>query len=234
MNKPFVRLEDKNLIDYKIAWERQTELHQALVQQKRQNPEDTSIPSTLMVCQHPPVYTLGKSGKEDNLIWNEDERAEQGITFYKINRGGDVTYHGPGQLVVYPIFDLDQFFRDVHRYVRSLEEVVIRTMADFGITTQRVKGFTGVWIESDHGYKKICAIGVHLSRWVSMHGIALNVSPDLNHFHGIVPCGISDENKSVTSMQNELLRKVEVNEVKPVLLSHFRDIFNYEIVDDEF
>lgn len=231
MNKPFVRIEDKNLIDYKIAWERQTELHQALVHQKRLDPNDTTIPSTLMVCQHPPVYTLGKSGKEDHLIWNDEQRDMAGIAYYKINRGGDITYHGPGQLVVYPIFDLDQFFRDVHRFVRSLEEVVIRTLDRFGIKAGRIKGYTGVWIEGPSAHRKVCAIGVHLSRWVSMHGIALNVAPDLTHFQGIVPCGISEENKSVTSMSQELMRPIEVNEVKPVLLSNFKDIFNYEIVD---
>ena len=163
---------------------------------------------------------------------SEEELLAQGFTFLKINRGGDITYHGPGQLVAYPIFDLDEFFNDVHRYVRSLEEVIIRTLADFGLKGERDPGFTGVWLAGDpfrrQPKRKICAIGVHLSRWVTMHGLAFNVRPNLTHFSNIVPCGIADPDRSVTSLSIELRRPVELEEVIPIVERHFREVFEFE------
>ena len=223
---PFVEILELGLIDYKEAWDKQTLIHQQLVQQKRSESQNLH-PNRLIICQHPPVFTLGKSGKESHIVWNEEERKIRGVEFYRINRGGDITYHGPGQLVVYPIFDLDMFFRDVHRFVRSLEEVVIRTLDDYGVMGTRVSEYTGVWIEDDPK-RKICAIGVHLSRWVSMHGLALNVNTDLSHFDGIVPCGIADDDKTVTSMSKELGKQVDMNEVSQRLIHHFKDIFAFD------
>jgi lipoyl(octanoyl) transferase len=229
-NKPTVHIDRWGLVDYKIAWDRQTEMHRALVEQKR-NGKNT-LPNVLVICQHHPVYTLGKSGSTDHLRWDEEERARQGLEFYKINRGGDITYHGPGQLVVYPIFDLSQFFQDVHRYVRSLEEAVIRTLNDFDISGERVKDYTGVWLQGQPK-RKVCAIGVHLSRWVSMHGLALNVNPRLAHFDGIVPCGIAEDDKEVTSMSKELGMDIDINKVEERLIAHFEDIFDFEIVAND-
>lgn len=223
---PFVEILDLGVIDYKEAWDMQTALHHKLVQQKRTSSEE-KFPNSLIICQHPPVFTMGKSGKEDHIVWNESERKEHGVEFYRINRGGDITYHGPGQLVVYPIFDLDQFFRDVHRYVRSLEEAVIRTLNEYDIVGMRVAEYTGVWLDGQPK-RKICAIGVHLSRWVSMHGLALNVNTNLTHFEGIVPCGISDEDKTVTSMSNELGRTLEIQDVSQKIVHHLKDIFAFE------
>ena len=223
---PLVEILDLGLIDYRIAWAKQSFLHQELVDQKRNDPNG-SIPNRLIICQHPPVYTMGKSGKEENIIWDDEQRRAEGVEFYRINRGGDITYHGPGQLVVYPIFDLDMFFRDVHRYVRSLEEVVIRTLGDFGLEGMRVSEYTGVWLEGKPK-RKICAIGVHLSRWVSMHGLALNVNTKLAHFNGIVPCGIADDDKTVTSMENELSKPIDLEEVSQRVIHHFKDIFAFE------
>lgn len=226
MEVPLVEILDLGLIDYKEAWEKQTQLHHDLVQQKRTD-SGKAIPNSLIICQHPPVFTMGKSGKEDHIVWDDEERRRKGIEYYQINRGGDITYHGPGQLVVYPIFDLDMFFRDVHRYVRSLEEAVIRTLSDFEITGIRVNEYTGVWID-DEPKRKICAIGVHLSRWVSMHGLALNVNTDLTHFNGIVPCGIADDDKTVTSMSKELGKSVDIQVVSQRIIHHFKDIFAFE------
>ncbi len=200
---------------------------------KRQN-RDNLTPDRvqihhLLFCEHHPVYTLGKSGSIHHLLLNEQELAEGGFEFFKINRGGDITYHGPGQITGYPIFDLDEFFTDVHKYVRYLEEVVIRTLKEYGIQGERIEGFTGVWIQkSNTPSRKICAIGVHLSRWVTMHGFALNVDTNLSHFQNIVPCGISDENKEVTSLSKELGRAVSLSEVKSKLKKHFRELFDFE------
>lgn len=216
------------LIDYKKAWDYQEEVFNGVVKQKlenRDNPDPKPTPNYLIFCEHPHVYTLGKSGSIENLLVNNQELAQKEATFYKINRGGDITYHGPGQLVAYPIFDLDNFFTDIHKYVRFLEEAVIRTCADFGITAGRIEGLTGVWL-SDGMPRKICAIGVKSSRWVTMHGLAFNVNPDLNYFGNIVPCGISD--KAVTSLSIELNRKVQVSEVEPTLKKHFKDLFEIE------
>jgi len=176
------------------------------------------------------VYTLGKSGKPENLLLNEDSLHEVRATFYKINRGGDITYHGPGQLVGYPILDLDNFFTDIHRYMRTLEEAIILTLADFGIVAGRIEGLTGVWLgDAQKNPRKICAMGVKASRWVTMHGFALNVNTDLSYFNHIIPCGIDD--KAVTSMQHELGREVPLQEVAEKLKKHLARLFDLELID---
>ena len=219
---PTVQVHHLGRLEYQPAWELQTRLHREVVDRKlaaRRAGEAAPTPGVhhLLFVEHPPVYTLGKSGSPDHLLLSEAELEEQGFSFLRINRGGDITYHGPGQLVAYPIFDLDDFFHDVHRYVRSLEEVVIRTLHDFGLASERDPGFTGVWLAGDPARRqprrKICAIGVHLSRWTTMHGLALNVRPNLTHFGNIVPCGIDDPDRSVTSLSVELRRPVELEEV---------------------
>lgn len=222
-------------MDYQEAWDLQTRLHQGIVNRKLLARRGEAVPDGpdhhLLFVEHPPVYTLGKSGSEEHLLLNEAELEAQGFTFRRINRGGDITYHGPGQLVAYPIFNLDAFFNDVHRYVRSLEEVVIRTMEDFGLRGERDPGFTGVWLAGDASRRqprrKICAIGVHLSRWTTMHGLAFNVRPNLTHFSNIVPCGIADDDRAVTSLSVELGRPVELAEVLPVMEGHFADVFEF-------
>ncbi|MCL4130563.1 UNVERIFIED_CONTAM: hypothetical protein GTU68_031229, partial [Idotea baltica] len=185
-----------------------------------------------LICQHPHVYTLGKSGKEENLLLGEKELAEKKVNFYKINRGGDITYHGPGQLVIYPILDLENFFTDIHKFLRLLEEAVILTLADYGIEAGRVDGYTGVWLELNKerllGERKICAMGVKASRWVTMHGLALNVNTDLAYFRNIIACGIQD--KAVTSMQMELEKALDMNEVAVVLIEKMSELFEMELV----
>jgi len=232
-----VVFQDLGRMDYQEAWDYQTRLHRELVALKlenRQRAGDGLPPLTqrhyLLFCEHPPVYTLGKSGSEDNLLLDEASLESQGFQFFQINRGGDITYHGPGQIVGYPIFDLDCFFTDVHRYVRSLEEAVIRTLAEYGVAADREQGFTGVWLPATESLprRKICAIGVHLSRWVTLHGFAFNVNTDLSHFQNIIPCGISDANKSVTSLQRELNRPLDPEGVKTKLKAHFSDLFGFE------
>ena len=184
----------------------------------------------LLFCEHPHVYTLGKSGSESNLLLNDEELIENDATYYKINRGGDITYHGPGQLVAYPIFDLDYFFTDIHKYMRYLEEAVIQTLAQFGIPGGRVDGLTGVWIEGDTPRaRKICAMGVKSSRWVTMHGIGFNVNSDLSYFSHIIPCGIDD--KAVTSMQQELGYALSMAEVSSILKQKLADQFHYTYVE---
>lgn len=225
---------DLGRIDYQEAWDRQTELHRRLVERKlaaRQAGQRGSDPDhQLLFCEHPPVYTLGKSGSTDHLLLDEAELRAGGFQFYRINRGGDITYHGPGQIVGYPIFDLEYFFTDVHRYVRYLEEAVMRTLTDYGLSTVRMPGYTGVWLAADgqRPNRKICAIGVHLSRWVTMHGFAFNVQPDLSHFEHIVPCGIADADKAVTSLARELGQAVDIEEVKDNLKRQFASLFGFE------
>ncbi|MEM8526578.1 MAG: lipoyl(octanoyl) transferase LipB [Bacteroidota bacterium] len=236
--KRFVIFQDLEQVSYKEAWQYQQKLFDRAVEVKRHNRKHTEQLEQqhhLLFCEHPPVYTLGRKGKLDHLLLDEKGLADEGIEFFKINRGGDITYHGPGQLVAYPIFDLDHFFTDVHRYVRTLEEVVIRSLSDFGIEGQREKGYTGVWLaETDNKPKrKICAIGVHLSRWVSMHGFALNVNSNLSHFNHIVPCGIAAEDKTVTSMEKELGREVNMNEVKAAVKEQFSTLFELEYATTE-
>lgn len=224
-----VKYEDWGLVDYKDAWDRQTEVHQGLVAAKREG-KTPDFPGHFILCEHPAVYTLGKSGKEEHLLVNAEERQAAGLQFYKINRGGDITHHGPGQIVGYPILDLEYWYRDVHRYVREIEELIIRTLHHFDIKGQRIDGYTGVWTEvSPANYKKVCAIGVHLSRWVSMHGFALNVNNDLSLFRHIVPCGIQEEGKDVTSMAQILGRNVSIDAVKSVLADTFAAIFSCDI-----
>lgn len=232
-----VLFQDLGQIRYAEAWDYQKKLHQELVDRKLANRdrsrEGDSIAEQqhyLLFCEHPPVYTLGKSGSIDHLLLSEKELDEQGFEFFKINRGGDITYHGPGQIVGYPIFDLDCFFTDVHRYVRYLEEAIIRTIAEYGIVGERIEGYTGVWLNPGKGLpkRKICAIGVHLSRWVTMHGFAFNVNSNLSHFGHIVPCGIQDDDKAVTSLAFELGRAVDIEEVKARVRDHLSDLFGYQ------
>lgn len=230
-----VIFQDLGKVSYEETWQYQQKLFDRAVEIKRYNRKHTEEESKeqkhhLLFCEHLPVYTLGRSGKIDHLLLDEKGLAAEGIEFFKINRGGDITYHGPGQLVAYPIFDLDYFFTDVHRYVRTLEEVVIRSLADFGIVGQREKGYTGVWLEGGETKpkRKICAIGVHLSRWVSMHGFALNVNSNLAHFNHIVPCGIAAEDKSVTSMEQELGKTIVMEEVKATIKKQFAMLFEFE------
>ena len=191
--------------------------------------EDILTPNNLIFCEHPHVYTLGKSGKPGHLLLNESGLKEKKAAFYFINRGGDITYHGPGQLVCYPILDLDNFFTDIHLYLRTLEEAVILTLADYGLNAGRYPGYTGVWFDADNEKaRKICALGVRCSRWVTMHGLALNVNTDLEYFKNIVPCGIND--KDVTSMQRELGELVDMNEVRKILRHHISVLFDMEMV----
>jgi lipoyl(octanoyl) transferase len=233
---PKVLFQNLALIDYKAAWDFQEKLFNESTELKlynRKNPEDQKdIKNHLLFCEHPHVYTLGKSGDSSHLLVNETELKDNQATFYKINRGGDITYHGPGQLVGYPILDLDQFFTDIHKYLRYLEEAVILTLKEYGIESGRIEGLTGVWIDYQDPFKarKICAMGVRCSRWVTMHGFAINVNADLNYFNNIVPCGISD--KKVTSMDKELGKKISLDEVGEKMKKHLSVLFNMEIVEE--
>jgi len=232
---PRVEVQQLGIMSYEKAWAYQQKLQKEGVSARSHNRKITDesqrieLKNYLLFCQHPHVYTLGKSGSVDHLLLNKKERAEREVEYFKINRGGDITYHGPGQIVAYPIFDLEQFFTDVHRYVRSLEEVVIATLGEYGIEATRIKGFTGVWLTGSPN-RKICAIGVHMSRWVTLHGFALNINTDLDYFKHIVPCGINDADKTVTSLASELGRNVDIEEVKSKLLRHFCRIFEFQVV----
>ena len=230
-----VKFIDLGLIDYKQAWDYQEKLFDSVVQTKISNrnlseSQQKITNNYLLFCEHPHVYTLGKSGDEQNLLVNETQLKEKQATYYKINRGGDITYHGPGQIVGYPILDLYNFFTDIHKYLRFLEEMVIRTLDEYGIESGRSEGETGVWLDIGNPLKarKICAMGVRASRWVTMHGFALNVNTDLSYFNNIIPCGIVD--KAVTSMDKELGYKVNEEEVKEKLKNHFAELFNCELV----
>lgn len=227
--KPIVEFELLGLIDYKQAWDYQEQLFNGTIQQKiaMRNGEDVGpTKNYLLFCEHPHVYTLGKSGQVENLLLSEDKLQEENASFYKINRGGDITYHGPGQLVGYPIFDLDQFSPDIHLYMRNLEESVILTLREFGIESGRLAGMTGVWLEPETSRaRKICAMGVKSSRWVTMHGIGFNVNSDLNYFSHIVPCGIQD--KAVTSMKQELGQEVDMERVQSVLKEKLAEVFSF-------
>src|SRR6187402_1493057 len=223
---------DWGLIDYQEAWDKQELLFNETVALKTKNrTENTGIATSnyLVFCEHPHVYTLGKSGHPENLLLDEQGLKEKEATYYKINRGGDITYHGPGQIVGYPILDLDNFFTDIHLYLRTLEEAVILTLADYGIAAGRYPGYTGVWFDGDNERaRKICAMGVRCSRWVTMHGLALNVNTDLNYFNNIVPCGIDD--KAVTTLQKELGHEVDINEVQQKLQVHIAKQFGMELI----
>lgn len=228
-----VGIQHLSCIDYKRAWDLQEQLFNQIVQLKILNrtappEEQRKTPNYLLLCEHEHVYTLGKSGKAQHLLINQDILSTIKASFYHINRGGDITYHGPGQLVVYPILDLDNFFTDIHLYMRRLEEAVILTLADFGISAGRIPGLTGVWINYEEPQKarKICALGVKTSRWVSMHGLALNVNTDLTYFSHIVPCGITD--KAVTSMAFELGVNPDMPTVEQKLLFHLANLFGME------
>ena len=227
---------DWGLIDYQEAWDQQEAILKQKVDTKlaeRELPIEAKslLSNELIFCQHPHVYTLGKSGSLDNLLLNEEDLQKADATFYKINRGGDITYHGPGQLVAYPILDLEQFFTDIHKYLRFLEEAVINTIAHYGIKGERYEGFTGVWIDADKpSARKICAMGVRCSRWVTMHGLALNVNTNLAYFKNIVPCGIDD--KDVTSIAREIGYEVDFKEVSNILKSEITKQFEMIIEND--
>ncbi|KAB7731831.1 lipoyl(octanoyl) transferase LipB [Rudanella paleaurantiibacter] len=246
MNKK-VQVQHWGLIDYQEAWDRQEGIFADTLAQKvanRGRSAEEQLPTSnyLIFCEHPHVYTLGKSGHETNLLANDDFLKTIGATYHRINRGGDITYHGPGQLVGYPILDLDNFFTDIHRYMRLLEEAVIRTLADYGLVAGRIEGtgserLTGVWLgegvqagglATTGPARKICAMGVKASRWVTMHGFALNVNTDLSYFGHIVPCGITD--KAVTSLSAELGRPVDMAQVAGALQRHLATLFEMELV----
>ena len=229
-----VVFRDLGLINYKKAWDYQEKLFQEIIYIKSRNRKQgtkVATQSHLLFCEHPNVYTLGKSGDEKNLLVNEDYLKSRGASFYKINRGGDITYHGPGQIVGYPILDLDNFFTDIHKYLRLLEDAVLKTIVEYGIKGDRSGGETGVWLDvGKPTARKICALGVRSSRWVTMHGFAFNVNTDLSYFENIVPCGIAD--KSVTSLQEELGYKLDIEEVKDKLKNHLASIFKMELINE--
>lgn len=234
MKNKKVKFHDWGLLDYQQAWERQEQVFANTVQVKtqyRNNSTVFEVNNYLIFVEHPHVYTLGKSGKPENLLLDKTGLADKKATYYKINRGGDITYHGPGQIVAYPILDLDNFFTDIHLYLRTLEEAVILTLADYGIKSGRYEGYTGVWLDADNERaRKICALGVRCSRWVTMHGLAFNVNTDLSYFKNIVPCGIDD--KDVTSMERELGFKSDIEEVKQILKRHIGELFGMEISEN--
>jgi len=226
-----VQVINLGMIDYKEAWNFQEELFDKTVRikienRKKQPGEQTPTPNTLIFCQHPHVYTLGKSGKEENLLVKEEELENIDATFYKINRGGDITYHGPGQIVCYPILDLENFFTDIHKYLRLLEESVIQTCAVFGIKTGRIDGLTGVWINDQTNPRKIAAMGVKSSRWVTMHGLSFNVTTDLSYYSSIIPCGIHD--KEVTSLSKESGEQQDIEVVRVELEEQFLHLFEMD------
>ncbi len=237
MNKQLnksVKFLDLGAIDYKKAWDYQTELFESVINTKienRKSDEQKKTENYLIFCEHPHVYTLGKSGSEQNLLVNNKQLDEIGASYYKINRGGDITYHGPGQIVGYPILDLENFFTDIHKYLRLLEEAIILTLKEYGIEAGRIDGLTGVWIDHivQKDPRKICAMGVKSSRWVTMHGLAFNINTDLNYFDNIVPCGIDD--KAVTSLEKELGAPQEINEVKKVLKEKIRQLFEMDFIE---
>jgi len=226
MNKK-VEFIDWGLTDYQEAWTKQEQIFDETVALKTKNrtaPTGIETSNYLIFCEHPHVYTLGKSGHTDNLLLDEQGLKDKQAVYYKINRGGDITYHGPGQIVGYPIIDLEHFFTDIHLYLRTLEEAVILTLAEYGVAAGRYPGYTGVWLDADNEKaRKICAFGVRCSRWITMHGLAFNVNTNLDYFKNIVPCGIND--KDVTSLQRELGRAVDINEVKTKLKNHIFQLF---------
>ncbi|WP_299012707.1 lipoyl(octanoyl) transferase LipB [uncultured Polaribacter sp.] len=222
-----VHLKDLKVKDYKETWDYQTDLLQETVTIKvdnRRNNLKQNTKNYFLFVEHPHVYTLGKSGDLAHLLLNEKQLAEKGATFYKINRGGDITYHGPGQIVGYPILDLENFFTDIHKYLRLLEETIILTIAEYGLKGERSEGESGVWLDVGTPFaRKICAMGIRSSRWVTMHGFALNVNTNLGYFDHIIPCGI--RGKAVASMEAELGRKLDLEEVKTKILKHFKALF---------
>ena len=236
MNR-FVEIQDLGLKDYKETWDYQESLFKGIIDIKIKNRKDHSsleTPNYFLFVEHPHVYTLGKSGDASNLLISEDKLAEIGATYYKINRGGDITYHGPGQIVGYPILDLENFFTDIHKYLRFLEEMVILTLNDYGIKGERSKGETGVWLDVGTPFaRKICAMGVRASRWITMHGFALNVTTNLGYFDHMIPCGI--RGKAVTSIQAELgTTSISISDVKGKLLNHFTALFEAELKEKNY
>lgn len=222
-------------MDYKACWDYQELLFNETIQQKILNrnlpiSENVVTKNYLLFVEHPNVFTLGKSGNEKNLLLTSAQLSEKKTDYYKINRGGDITYHGPGQIVAYPILDLDHFFTDIHKYLRLLEETIILTLKEYGLESGRIKGETGVWIDADNNLKarKICAMGVRCSRWVTMHGWGFNVNSDLNYFNNIIPCGIKD--KEVTSLNKELGRQIDMIEIKEKLKCNFLKLFEADLV----
>ena len=219
-------------IDYQKAWDKQEDIFKKIIDVKIENRKNNSKNKTenyILTCSHPHVYTLGKSGNENNLLINNNIIKSQKLDYYKINRGGDITYHGPGQLVVYPILDLENFFTDIHKYLRFLEEAVIMTLKEFNIKSGRIKKLTGVWVDiNSQNPKKICAMGVKSSRWVTMHGLALNVSTDLSYFNNIIPCGIND--KEVTSIEKETNKVIQMILVENKLIKNLCKIFEFELI----
>lgn len=233
-----VHFRDLGNMGYQEAWDYQEKLLKQNVDVKAQlwktaEDQNTGLPETvhhLLFVEHPPVYTLGKSGKEENVLLNEEQLQQKGLGYYRINRGGDITFHGPGQIVGYPILDLEKFYTDIGKYLRSLEEVIILTLKEYGIKGERSPGETGVWIDASvkGRERKICAMGIRCSRWITMHGFALNVNTDLDYFANIVPCGIQD--KQVTSMEKELGKKPDIEEVKTALKRNFTSVFQVQLV----
>ena len=227
-----VFFQDIGLVDYKKVWDFQEELFNKTLSIKSKNKKEETSTKTknhLIFCEHPHVYTLGKSGKHENLLVNEEYLKSRGASFYKTNRGGDITYHGPGQIVGYPIFDLDNFFHDIHKYLRLLEESVILTLKEYGIKGMRSDGETGVWLDvGKQNARKICALGVKASRWVSMHGFAFNINTDLSYFENIIPCGIVGKN--VTSLEQEIGRKVDIEKVKLQLKKNLEITFEINLI----
>jgi lipoyl(octanoyl) transferase len=237
LDKQEVIFKDLGIIDYKDAWDYQEDLLQQNVQIKSDNRQLTdsklSTQHYFLFCEHPAVYTLGKSGKVENVLIDDNEMQRKGIQFFNTNRGGDITFHGPGQIVGYPILDLERFYTDIGRYLRELEEIIILTLAEYNIKGERSKGETGVWIEPGviGKERKICAMGVRCSRWITMHGFALNVNTDLSYFNNIIPCGI--ENKQVTSIEKELNNKIDIEEVKEKIKKNFEKVFNAQLLNTE-
>jgi lipoyl(octanoyl) transferase len=232
MKQPVI-FKDLFEMEYGEAWEYQEKLLLENTSKKSEASKNNTLAETihhLLFCEHPPVFTLGKSGKEEHVLISKDELLKRNIGYYPTNRGGDITFHGPGQIVGYPILDLEKFYRDIGKYLRNLEEVIILTLAHYGIKGERSPGETGVWIDPDIKIKarKICAMGVRCSRWVTMHGFALNVNTDLSYFASIVPCGIPD--KQVTSLNKELGHGLSMEEVKAIVKSNFEKVFDCELV----
>jgi lipoyl(octanoyl) transferase len=229
MNRTIL-LKDLSVKDYKDTWDYQTDLLQEVVDMKidnRRNNNKNITKNHFLFVEHPHVYTLGKSGDLGNLLLDEEQLKEKGATFYKINRGGDITYHGPGQIVGYPILDLENFFTDIHKYLRLLEETIILTIAEYGLKGERSNGETGVWLDVGTPFaRKICAMGIRSSRWVTMHGFALNVNTNLGYFDNIIPCGI--RGKAVASMESELGKKIDLVEIKEKILKHFKVLFDVD------
>lgn len=227
--------QDLGLMDYEAALNLQTQYFNSILQVKSENrnrSENEQLPTNnhLLFCEHPHVFTLGKSGDEKNLLIKKEDLHTIDATYYHINRGGDITYHGPGQLVGYPILDLENFFTDIHQYMRLLEEAVIQTLHEFGVASGRIPGLTGVWLDAEDIAKarKICALGVKTSRWVTLHGFAFNVNTDLSYFNYIVPCGISD--KAVTSLDKEVGTKIDMNELKEILKGKLVQLFRMDLI----